>query len=182
VVQTDSGDEFNLIQTNAAINPGNSGGALVNAIGQVIGINTIKVSEPGYEGLGFAIPINSARAVADNLIVFTYAKGRPKIGILYNKEFNSNYEYYKKQRPELPKGVLVDQVEPLSGAFKAGVKEGDIITSFNGSAVESYSEMIAIRDTLKPGDIIGIEVFREDGTHEMQLELSEDVGEIEANQ
>lgn len=72
---------LNLIQTDVAINPGNSGGALVNSQGKVIGINTIKISVAGVEGLGFAIPINDAKPIINQLIMFGYVKGRPFIGI-----------------------------------------------------------------------------------------------------
>ena len=178
-VRTEDGKEFSLIQTNAAINPGNSGGALVNAKGQVIGINTIKVAATGYEGLGFAIPINSAKEVANNLIDFNYVKGRAKIGILYQKDFNDNYDYYKKQYKDIPKGVFVAEVEPLSGAFKAGIKAGDIITKMNGVVIEDYNKLIEIRDTLKPGDKIPVEVYRDGETLKLEMELSEDIGDYQ---
>ena len=175
-VKTEDGREYTLIQTNAAINPGNSGGALANSKGQVIGINTIKVYQTGYEGLGFAIPINAAKEVANNLIDFNYVKGRAKIGIKYRTDFSDNYEYYKRQY-DVPKGVFVAEVEPLSGAFKAGIKEGDIITKLNGEVIEDYDELIKIRDALKPGDVVPVEVYRDGETMSMELELSEDFGE-----
>jgi serine protease Do len=181
LMQTDDGDEFSLIQTNAAINRGNSGGALVNSAGQVVGVNTINVAS-GYDGLGYAVPINSARAVADSLIVFNSVKGRPKIGIVYQKDFNANYDAYKKQNPDIPKGVYVYEVEPLSGAFKAGVKEGDILTVFNGAVVENYMELVKEKDKLAPGDVVRVEVYRDGKRLSMDLELSEDVGEVEASQ
>jgi serine protease Do len=179
-VRTEDGKEFNLIQTNAALNNGNSGGALVNSKGQVIGINTIKVYQTGYEGLGFAIPINAAKEVANNLIDFNYVRGRAKIGIVYAPEFNDKYEYFNKQY-SVPKGVYVVRVEPLSGAFKAGVKEGDIITKMNGEAIEDYNDLIRVRDSLKPGDIIPIDIYREGKTQSLELELSEDIGEFTQN-
>ena len=179
-VRTEDGREYNLIQTNAALNTGNSGGALVNSKGEVIGINTIKVFQTGYEGLGFAIPINAAKEVAENLIDFNYVRGRPKIGIKYNTEFNENYEYFQKQY-NVPKGVLVLEVEPLSGAFKAGVLPGDIITKFNNVVIEEHNLLIEIKDSLKPGDIVPIEVHREGKTLSMELELSEDIGDFVQN-
>ncbi|MDR3121617.1 MAG: trypsin-like peptidase domain-containing protein [Clostridiales bacterium] len=173
-VTTDAGLQSNLIQTNAAINHGNSGGALVNARGQVIGINVVKVETAGYEGLGFAIPINSVREVADSLIDSDFVRGRAKTGFLFAEEFNDNFEFFKSQRPELPKGVYVEAIEPLSGAFTAGLRVGDIVTKFNGAAVENYKDFTAILEGLAPGDIVPVEVFRNGVQITMELELSED--------
>ena len=105
---------LNLIQTDAAINPGNSGGALVNSEGKVVGINTIKISVPGVEGLGFAIPINDAKPIVNQLIKYGYIKGRPLIGISGQEITESLADYYK-----LPVGIFIVRVEANSGADKA---------------------------------------------------------------
>jgi len=175
--KTSSGKEIGLIQTNAAINSGNSGGALANARGEVIGINVFRADAYSYEGLGFAIPINSARTVAENLITFSYVRGRAKTGIKYYEAFNVNYGDYTRQNPEIPKGVFVESVEPLSGAFKAGVKTGDIITKMKGIKISDYIEMLDLVETLSPGDIIEVEYFRSGEYYAADVEISEDTGD-----
>jgi len=97
------GKELKLIQTDAAINPGNSGGALVNAEGKLIGVNTAKIGGQGYEGLGFAIPVNKAKEITDSLIQYKYVRGRPSLGI----QINSGYTKEIADRYGLPEGVLV---------------------------------------------------------------------------
>ncbi|MCL2057460.1 MAG: trypsin-like peptidase domain-containing protein [Oscillospiraceae bacterium] len=169
--------ETGLIQTNAAINTGNSGGALVNARGQVIGINVISSDTYGYEGMNFAIPINSARNVAENLIDFSYVRGRAKTGIGFSESYNDNFEFYEKQYPGIPKGVYVSYVEPLSGAFTAGMRVGDIIVKMHGTDITHYMEMLEIKDSLAPGDIIDVEVFRSGEYIAMSLEVSEEAGD-----
>lgn len=164
--------DLKLIQTDASINPGNSGGALVNAEGKVIGVNNAKLGGEGYEGLGFAIPINKAKEVTDSLIEYKYVKGRPLLGITVDSRYT---EEYAKQY-KMPSGVLVAEVHPLSGAYKAGLKVGDIITKVDGTAVKNKTELDNIKNKKKPGDSITIEVFRDGKTLSMSVVLSEDTG------
>ncbi len=164
--------EMKLIQTDAAINPGNSGGALVNSQGQVIGINTAKLGGDGFEGLGFAIPINKAKEIVDSLIEYKYVKGRPSIGISIETRFTEDIA----KRYNVPFGILVQDVSPLSGAFNAGIKAGDIITKFDGKEVKSFEELEEAKNLHKPGDTVEIEVYREDKTIDIQLTLGEDKG------
>lgn len=171
-IPLDENNELKLIQTDAAINPGNSGGALVNAEGKLIGINTAKISGSGYEGLGFAIPVNRAKEITDNLIEFKYVKGRPSIGISINQSFNEQIA----QRYNVPAGVLVDDVAPLSGAYDAGVKRGDIITKVNGVAVKTYSELEAEKNKHKAGEVIKLEIYRDEATLNLDVILGEDKG------
>ena len=175
--KTKVGLDTGFIQTNAAINPGNSGGALVNSKGQVIGINVLRSDVIGYDGLGFAIPINSARSVADSLIEFSYVRGRAKTGIQYSEAYNVNYEFNKLRNPDLPKGVYVEYVEPLSGAFKAGLREGDIIVKMGGVTISDYIEMLEYKETLTPGDIIEVEFYRAGEYYTAELEASEETGD-----
>lgn len=154
----DVGDRtMNLIQTDAAINPGNSGGALVNNKGQVIGINTLKLVQSNFESMGFAIPINEAKPIIDQLI----RQGkivRPILGIAgetVTKEISDNYD--------VPTGVLVRQVQPGTGAAKAGVNSGDIVTKIEGKRVESIEDLIRIIQGHKVGDKINIEVYNKVG-------------------
>ncbi len=169
-IQMDNGQELKLIQTDAAINPGNSGGALVNSQGQVVGVNTIKIAATGYEGLGFAIPINEANSIATSLIDYKYVKGRPYLGVSIDQRFNE--EIAKKN--EVPNGLLVYDVLPLSSAYKAGVKAGDIITKFDGKTVTEFRELEDQKNTHKPGDKVDIEVFRDGKTITLSAVLDEE--------
>lgn len=173
-IPIDDGKELRLIQTDAAINPGNSGGALLNSKGQVIGINTAKIGENGYEGLGFAIPINKAKEITDSLMEFKYVKGRALLGIESDPDFN---EEIAKQY-DVPMGVLVKQVTPFSGAYKAGIKTGDIITKFDGKTVKSVDEINELKVKHKPGDTIAVVVYRDGETLTLQVQLSEDKGVV----
>lgn len=169
-VPIEDGKELRLIQTDAAINPGNSGGALVNAKGQLIGINTAKIGGSGFEGLGFAIPVNKAKDITDSLIEFKYVKGRPLLGI------TADYRYDEDLAKEygLPIGVLVSDVTPFSGAYKAGIKRNDIITKFDGESVKTVDDINELKDKRKPGEIIKVEVFRDDKKLILDVTLTED--------
>jgi serine protease Do len=163
------GREMTLIQTDAAINPGNSGGALVNIKGEVIGINTVKISGVEYEGLGFAIPINLAKGIAEELKVNPTII-RPYLGVVLSNNFT---EEVAKQN-NVPAGALVIDVYPLTGAFKAGIKYGDIITEIDGVRVKSYAELRKEITKHKVGDIIEVKVFRDDQFLTLQAELGEE--------
>lgn len=169
-LQMDNGEQLTLIQTDAAINPGNSGGALCNSQGQVIGVNTVKISATGYEGLGFAIPINHVKSIAQSLIDYTYVKGRPYIGVSIDQTFNADVA----KQYNVPAGLLVYDVEPLSAAYKAGVMRGDIITKFDGQTVSSYNDLQDLKNKHKPGDKVSIEVYRDNGYKTLSITLDED--------
>lgn len=173
-IPIDDGKELKLIQTDAAINPGNSGGALLNSKGQVIGVNTAKIGENGFEGLGFAIPVNKAKEITDSLMQYKYVKGRPLLGIESDPDFN---EEVAKQY-DVPMGVLVAQVTPFSGAYKAGMKPGDIITKFDGKAVKSVNEINDLKVKHKPGDTVPVVVYRDGETITLQVQLTEDKGVV----
>lgn len=155
-IEFDDGTVLKLIQTDAAINPGNSGGALLNSEGKVIGINTSKIGGTGYEGLGFAIPSNNAVEIAESLIQSGYVTGRPQIGIVVDTRFNSTIA----KDNGVPEGILVYEVQPLSAAFMAGVKTGDIITQFNGVDIKSFSELEAEKNKFKAGDKVNLTIYR----------------------
>ena len=171
-IAMDEDNGLKLIQTDAAINPGNSGGALVNSEGKLIGINTAKISGDGFEGLGFAIPVNNAKEITDNLIEFKYVKGRPSIGISINQSFNEQMA----KRYNVPAGVLVEDVTPLSGAFNAGLKRGDIITKADEKAVKTVTELNDIKNKHKVGETIKLEIYRDGKTLAMNVILGEDKG------
>lgn len=160
---------LNLIQTDAAINPGNSGGALVNSQGQVIGINTIKISVTGVEGLGFAIPMNDAKPIIDQLIMFGYIKGRPLIGISGREVTETIAEQY-----DLPVGIYIVDVTPGSGADKAGIKKDDILVSLAGKEVITMKGLNEIKEGFKAGDTVDAVVVRESGKVSLKLTFSEE--------
>lgn len=152
-IQADDGTVYIAIQTDAAINSGNSGGALVNADGKVIGINTLKLGGNGVEGMGFAIPINSAKTVIDQLIEFQTVK-RPALGI-------SGTAITKDiaQRYNIPSGVYVESVDEDGAAAKAGIKVGDIITEINGTAVSNVMELNRAKNNYKIGDEVTLKIY-----------------------
>ena len=155
---------MNYLQTDAAINSGNSGGALVNAYGEVIGVNSAKISASSVEGMGFAIPISEAVVVANDLVKYGYVKGRPVIGITTVDVTPSVAKRYG-----WPEGVWVNSVLPGSGAQAGGLVRGDIIIEANGKTVRSVTELNAIKNTLKPGDNLRLRVYRE---NKMELNIT----------
>lgn len=149
------GRQYTLIQTDAAINPGNSGGALVNNQGQLIGINSIKISSADLEGLGFAIPVDDAMNVISELIEYGYVKGRPAIGIA-TREITAQ----TARRYGLSEGVYIVQVSEGSGAQQAGLQAGDVIVAADGAAVKTLDKLNEIRDRHKAGETISLTVIR----------------------
>ncbi len=145
---------MNLIQTDAAINSGNSGGALVNSRGEVIGINTVKVSTTGVEGMGFAIPISEAKPIISDLLEYGYVKGRPVIGIS-----TRDVTQYYAQRYGWPEGAQIMAIT-TQNALDAGLQQGDIITKIDGQAITSGSDLTDYKDTKSPGDTVTLEVYK----------------------
>lgn len=168
-VDTGNGTTMNYIQTDAAINPGNSGGALVNSQGQVIGINSAKISETGVEGLGFAIPIDDAKPIVNQLMMYGYVKGRPVIGISGQEISDVMSQYYN-----LPVGIYVRDVTSGSGADKAGIRRGDVIVSLAGKDVKSMSDLTTIMKSYKAGDTVNIVVSRNGSKVTLKLTFGED--------
>ncbi len=165
----DDGTKMALIQTDAAINPGNSGGALVNAYGEIVGINSMKFSGNNVEGIGFAIPMNSAKPVISDLMKNGYVKGRPIIGISI-REISPEIAAIN----DLPAGLYVAEVAAGGSADKAGIKQGDIITAVDGKIVESTKEINEIRDTHAAGEILKITIVRDGVTKTIDVTLLED--------
>ncbi len=168
---TDSdGKTFTLIQTDTAINEGNSGGALVNSKGQVIGINTLKASGTGVEGLGFAIPINSTRSITSDLIQYNKVK-RPYIGITGTNITESTI----KENPtaKLVVGAYIKEIDDYSPAEKAGLKIGDIIIKADGKEVKDMQELTNIKNTHNIGDTMTLTVSRNGEEKEIIVTLAE---------
>lgn len=165
---TDSdGKTFKLIQTDAAINSGNSGGALVNSQGKVIGINTLKLSGTGIEGMGFAIPINSTTDITSQLIQYSKVK-RPYIGI---SGLDLNEQTAKAYNLVL--GVYVKTVEDFSAAEKAGIKPGDVIIEAEGKKITKMDELNEIKNTHKIGEELKIKVNRDGSEKDLTIVLGE---------
>lgn len=151
-------DYEDFIQTDAAINPGNSGGPLVNIYGQVIGLNTaIATRSGGYQGIGFAIPSNYAKAIMNALLT----EGKVSRGLLGVNIQDLNASLAKSFGRKSLDGALVSQVIPDSPAEKAGVKSGDIITDFNGQAISGAAHLKNIVGGVKPGTKATLKVFRD---------------------
>jgi 2-alkenal reductase len=163
----------NLIQTDAAINHGNSGGPLVNLAGEVIGINTLVVRNSGMgdvaEGLGFAIPVNTAQAIAQQIIQQGYF-ARPYMGISFQPITPDIAERYN-----LPAkwGVYITKVESGSPADQAGLKENDIITKVGDITIDESHSYVNSLFNYKPGDTINLEVMRDGQTMQLQITLGE---------
>ena len=149
------------------INSGNSGGALVNSQGQVIGINTLKLSGTGIEGIGFAIPINSTTEIVAQLIEHKKVI-RPYIGIEGIALDENKAKQYK-----LPEGVYISKVEDFSSAQKAGLKIGDVITEVEGQRVKNVDEINTIKESHKIGDKIKLKITRDSKEMEIELKLEE---------
>ena len=165
---TDSdGKTYTCIQTDAAINSGNSGGALVNSEGKVIGINTLKLSGTGIEGIGFAIPINSTTDITSQLIQYSKVK-RPFIGIS-----GIDLDETTAKKYNLVVGVYVKSVEDFSSAEKGGLKAGDVITEADGKSIKSMDELNEIKNSHQIGDTIKLKINRDGSEKEITLTLGE---------
>lgn len=161
--------KFKLIQTDAAINPGNSGGALVNADGQVIGINSAKIAADGVEGMGFAIPINSVRPILQSLL----DKGRViraylGIGIL-DATTAAQYGYDL----DIDHGVFIVRIEKGGPAAKVNMQEGDVIVKINGTDVNSVADLRSILDTVSVGSTVDITLERNGETFTVSPRVTE---------
>ena len=154
VTSSDTGYTMNCIQTDAAINPGNSGGALVNMYGQVIGINSSKIVAEGYEGLGFAIPIDTAQPVIYDLQEYGYVKDRAMLGISgqYLDDWSANFY-------GLPSGMYVAEVSNES-VTEAGIQRGDVITQIDDTDITSANTISNYIMDKKPGDTVTLSVTR----------------------
>ncbi|HEY8417887.1 MAG TPA: PDZ domain-containing protein, partial [Limnochordales bacterium] len=157
----------NLMQTDAAINPGNSGGPLLNLRGEAIGINTAVSTQA--QGIGFAIPINAAKEVLDDLINRGMVV-RPFIGIRYTQLDES-----VAQRLQLPvsQGIIVVEVIPGTAADKAGLRVYDVITEVNRKPIASMDDFLAAISDMKVGDVLLFTVIRDGREIVARVEVGE---------
>lgn len=159
------------IQTDAAINPGNSGGPIVNLYGQVVGIATAKIVSEKYEGMGFAIPSETAKDIIDTLMKKGYVEGRVKIGIT-----GSNVSSDVASAYGVPMGIMVDEISKDGPCYGTELKKDDIITGVDDKEIQSFSDIYEILETHKPGDKIVIKYYRmsDQSTGEVEVTLAED--------
>jgi serine protease Do len=168
--QRDTGDYLNFIQTDVAINPGNSGGPLLNLRGEVVGINSqIYSRSGGYQGISFAIPIDDAVRVAEQLRA-TGRVVRGRIGVQIAPVTKDVAESIGLGKPA---GALVQSVEKDGPADKAGVEAGDIITKVDGRAVEKSGDLPRIIGNTKPGSTATLQVFRRGATKDLTVSVAE---------
>ena len=176
-VTLDSGESISMevIQTDAAINPGNSGGPLINEYGQVIGINSSRLSSSNYNGIGFAIPINHALPIMEDLIRYGYVTGRVKLGITYYpiSEVVGAMSGYTP-------GLLVYSVDTTMDIYAKGLRAGDIITEIDGVSVTSKEDLKTVLEEKSPGDTLTVTFVRgnsgAESTYTVTATLGEDTG------
>ena len=167
---TIDGETMSLLQTNAAVNPGNSGGGLFDIEGNLVGIINAKSSGSDVEGLGFAIPINTARPVIEDLISSGYVSGRPSMGvtIIDILDFQTAMRYQVNRL-----GVYIMTVNPGSGAEAAGLKTGDYILTADGTEVASSSDLQAAIDSHEVGDTLELTILRGGSVMDISVTLGE---------
>ncbi|MFA6948427.1 MAG: trypsin-like peptidase domain-containing protein [Eubacteriales bacterium] len=162
-----------VIQTSATINPGNSGGPLLNGRGQVVGITTMKLSS--YEGIGFALPITGAIPIINELIANgevterpdgTFAYKRARIGITCQSVDEDTSELYR-----IPRGVVVVYVDPDADVYDAGLREGDIIVTFNGADIIDINDIDTQLSKLRPGDVSSAHIYRSGRYYDIEFTL-----------
>ncbi len=164
--------KMTLIQTDAAINSGNSGGPLLNSYGQVIGINSAKItstySSASVEGLGFAIPISDAADIINDLINYGCVAGRPQLGIT-----SMDIDESTAMRFNIPEGVYVYSVTEGGAADKAGLQTGDVIVAIQDVAVTTVDELNEVKNEYDAGDTIMLRIYRSGSERSVELTLEE---------
>lgn len=166
------GRTMNLIQTNAALNSGNSGGPLINSLGQVIGINTVKIGafadKAGVEGLGFAIPSTVVKDIVDQIISQGYVSGRPYLGIT-----GENLSIFYQRYYRLPDGMYISAVAEGSNAAAAGITAGDILLSIDDTRIYTQSDLDTLLYSYTAGDEVTIVIYRGGYTMQATITLEE---------
>lgn len=156
ITTEENSEPINMFQLDAAVNSGNSGGPVYNARGEVVGVVTAKYSDTGVEGIGFAIPINDAVSIANDLITKGYVTGKAYLGIKLDDRYNSMYSQYYG----MPIGAFVYSVESGSCAEKAGIQAGDIITQLGGEELTGYSDLKQAVKQFSAGDTAELVLYR----------------------
>jgi len=170
-----SGRKMTLIQTNAALNSGNSGGPLINCYGQVIGINTMKMSNYSstsstVEGLGFAIPITAAKPIIDELIEQGYVSGRPANCIQgQTLDLRAQFFYH------MPSGVVITGILEDSDAAHKGLEADDIIVGFNDNPISSLDDLVSAKSDLVAGDVVALTIYRGGKYYKVEITLMDQI-------
>jgi serine protease Do len=159
-----------LLQTNAAINPGNSGGGLFNSSGELVGVVNAKAAGSDIEGLGFAVPIDIAKPVIEDILTYGYVTGRVHAGIqmLDVLDYATAFQYRVSKL-----GPYIYTVNKNSDAERAGLKAGDLITQINEKLVYESADVLAIFDDCEVGDILTVTVERNGQVLEVQMTFTE---------
>ena len=156
VISTQEAESISMFQIDAAVNPGNSGGPVYNENGDVIGVVTAKYQDTGVEGLGFAIPINDAVSIANDLITKGYVTGKAYMGVRLDERYNSMIAQYYN----MPLGAYVYSVDSGSAAEAAGIQAGDIITALGDVKVDSYTGLKQAVRQFSAGETTEISLYR----------------------
>ena len=144
----------------------------IGALGEVIGINSVKLVDDAAEGLGFAIPMNEAAPIMQDLMKYGYVKGRPMIGVSV-REITPELAYYNNLLVE--EGLYIMSVTEGSGAANAGLQRGDIITKFDGQKITTATQMNKIRDKHKAGATVNVSILRGNVEKNVRITLTEDL-------
>ena len=174
VIATGQGsDAISMFQFDAAVNAGNSGGPVYNELGQVVGVVTAKYADTGVEGIGFAVPISDAAAIANDLITKGYVTGKAYLGVTINSNYNSMYAQYYGW----PLGAYVDDVNAGSCAEAAGIVPGDIITKMDGDEIKGYDDLKSAIKRHSAGESVEVELYRADESRTVTVTFDESVPE-----
>lgn len=178
------GTVMNVLQTDCTVNSGNSGGPLFNEYGEVVGIVNAKYSSSGYststatiEGIGFAIPINDAMSILDDLIEYGYITGKPYLGITVSTVSSITAQQYSN----MVVGAYVRSVQSGSCAETAGIQVGDIITQVGDQDITTYEELIDAKNALRAGDQMTLTIFRDGSYYTIVVTLDEEVPDSAAD-
>ena len=178
-INQDGVEDWNaeVLQTDAAINPGNSGGALINISGQLIGINSMKIAQEAVEGIGLAIPINSAQPIIEDLEQYGEVK-RPAMGVTL-EDVNQISAYHQQETLKLPKdinyGVMIRQTVPNSPAAQAGLQELDVITELDGEKIENVIDLRKhLYNKKEVNDQMKVTIYRNGKKKEVTMKLTDE--------
>ena len=168
VIEKDS-QNFKLIQTNAAINAGNSGGALLNAKGELIGINTMKIASAAVEGMGFAIPMNDALPIIEQLLEKGYVS-KPYIGI---GGYDLTENLRKQIKCDVKSGILITQITASSPAEQSALEIGDVIYAINDTEIQSFDDLKEILARSQVGDLLSVKIERQGSKSSLGIVVGE---------
>ena len=173
LIATDNDEEnsLNMFQIDAAVYSGNSGGPAYDAYGKVIGIVSARYSEEGMEGIGFAIPINDALPIINELLDKGYVSGRASIDASFDENYNTVLSRYYR----LPEGAYINSVSHGGAAENAGLRSGDIIMKIGEYRIDSYADIPAALNHFNSGEIVEVVIFREGTLYSAKVKLGEAV-------